>query len=332
MDAIKTGLLNGFDCSHYNPTVDFELAKSRGMRFAYIKAADGKYETNYWRLNWGKSQFILPRGAYVWLHNRNIYPIADQVGKWLELLTPDPGELPIAIDFEETAKGNPTADDLYNAMLQWEAGTGRTGLIYTRANFWQDHGMDDAFFGRWGLWVAQYKISQPDIPAPWNRHTFWQWSQEGDGQVYGYGSDSKEMDMDVFNGSEADFANYLGGVVTPPTGVIMRYDITPKSSKVNLRADHSTASADVGDLLVGQHAQGDELWSAAGEQWLHALEVNGAAKDCWIAVIYGGSTLCTLVDTAPPPAGNIAVGVSVDGASVFSASYPAGSQIAISVS
>lgn len=86
----------------------------------------------------------------------------------------------------------------------------------------------------------------------------------------------------------------------------MRYKVTPTGSYVNLRADHTTGSADVGDLAAGQYAFGNEVWGdGIQELWLHALEVNGIAKDCWIAVKNQGTAFSTLTDlgpiTPPPP-------------------------------
>ena len=81
-----------------------------------------------------------------------------------------------------------------------------------------------------------------------------------------------------------------------------KYQVVPKTVTVNLRADHSTTSADVGDLVPGQKAFGNELWAdGTQEKWLHALEVNGVAKDCWIAVIHAGSDITTLTDVPVTP-------------------------------
>lgn len=42
--------------------------------------------------------------------------------------------------------------------------------------------------GAWHLWLAEYGVGQPQVPAPWTSWTFWQKSDDG-------------LDLDVFNGS-----------------------------------------------------------------------------------------------------------------------------------
>lgn len=86
----------------------------------------------------------------------------------------------------------------------------------------------------------------------------------------------------------------------------MKYKIVgsnPNSSYTNIRADHSTASPDIGDFLNGHVAEGDVLWENADktQKWLNILTVDGAPKVGWVAVIYNGQTLCTLTENAPPP-------------------------------
>lgn len=84
------------------------------------------------------------------------------------------------------------------------------------------------------------------------------------------------------------------------------YKITPVGSLVNIRADHSASSADVGDLLGGHIAEGNVLFEtglgATYQKWLNIQTLDGVAKSGWCAVIYNGSTLCTLTEnTVPPP-------------------------------
>jgi len=105
-----------------------------------------------------------------------------------------------------------------------------------------------------------------------------------------------------------------------------KYRITPVGSLVNIRADHSASSADIGDLLGGHSAEGDTIYEvgtgASYQKWLNIKTLDGAAKEGWCAVIYNGSTLCTLIENAaPPPAGDpVTVEVFVNGASVYK--YP----------
>lgn len=78
------------------------------------------------------------------------------------------------------------------------------------------------------------------------------------------------------------------------------YEVTPTAGKtyINVRADHSASAQDIGDLLAGQIAKGDELWlSGTTEKWLKVHTVNGVALDGWIAVISNGKVFTDLTET-----------------------------------
>ena len=81
------------------------------------------------------------------------------------------------------------------------------------------------------------------------------------------------------------------------------YQATPVTGKdyINIRADHSVSSADLGDLKAGQVAKGSELWvSGTTEKWLKITEVNGTPKSGWIAIVSGGFAYCVLTEIQPP--------------------------------
>ncbi len=93
----------------------------------------------------------------------------------------------------------------------------------------------------------------------------------------------------------------------------------PDASLLNFRADHSTASADVGDLLNGQEAQGDETWPGPnGEIWLLAITARGLALPvpAWVAVFWNGKSRGTLTENpiTPPTGGRVVTVSIVDGA------------------
>ena len=87
----------------------------------------------------------------------------------------------------------------------------------------------------------------------------------------------------------------------------MKYKITPKSTSVNIRVEHSTTSTDIGDLLPGHYAEGDTLWTSGTigssnyQLWLNIQTMDGAAKAGWCAVWYQGVELCTLTENVTPP-------------------------------
>jgi lysozyme len=63
---------------------------------------------------------------------------------------------------------------------------GHRVLVYTDVSFAEAGGC--AGMGAWFLWVAEYGVSAPRVPAPWTAWTFWQRSDDG-------------LDLDVFTGT-----------------------------------------------------------------------------------------------------------------------------------
>lgn len=161
------------------------------------------------------------------------------------------------------------------------------------------------YIARLPLWSAQYNnfITEPDLYGSFTTWEFWQ--------------KSEGPDINVYNGTDEEFVAKYGGVVPPPpqeNQMDVKADI-----KVNIRADHSTSSADVGDLNVGASAVVSELWETGVtkgtdyEQWARI-------PTGWVAVWYRGSgvggKLCTLTGTLtppPPPAGLPVLHISADG-------------------
>ena len=66
-------------------------------------------------------------------------------------------------------------------------------LVYTSPGF-ADTGAC-AGLSYWGLWVADYGVTSPAVPAPWSGWIFW---QDGDDPI----------DTDVYNGDEAHLTSF----------------------------------------------------------------------------------------------------------------------------
>ena len=54
-----------------------------------------------------------------------------------------------------------------------------TPVIYTTASWWDTCTGDSTAFGNYPLWVADYEVSAPAIPAGWGNYTFWQYADSG---------------------------------------------------------------------------------------------------------------------------------------------------------
>ncbi len=102
--------------------------------------------------------------------------------------------LPLVLDIEpdpyiNTEKNSNQCYGLSQAaMVQWigaflaeaQQDTGKTPIIYTTAGWWDACTGDSTAFGGYPLWIAEYDVSSPALPAGWNSYTFWQYTSNGD--------------------------------------------------------------------------------------------------------------------------------------------------------
>lgn len=206
--------VKGMDVSHYDGTIDWSVAHGSGIDFAFVKATEGTtFVDPTFATNWaGMKKAGVVRGAYHFFHS-NVNPVAqaDFVTKTVGAL--EPGDLPIVIDLEVT-DGNPESTVISTATAFLAAvtkATGVTAMIYTSPAFLSDF---SSFTGN-PLWVANWGVMCPDVPAPWSTWTFWQNSATG--TVSGV-SGASAVDLDYFNGTLAALGALGVGGGTPDAG------------------------------------------------------------------------------------------------------------------
>ena len=204
----------GIDVSYHNGTINWTAVRNGGVRYAFVRLSDGNtFNDPKFATNWaGAKQAGVIRGVYQFF--RPAENVTSQADKMINAIgTYHPGDLPPVIDVEATGGLSPSqvaarvrtwVDRVRNAL-------GVTPIIYTGKYFWRDEvGGPSSFLGN-PLWIAQYTSLCPDIPSPWQRWTFWQYSETG--SVAGV---SGKVDVNRFNGSVADLIAFAGGSTTPP--------------------------------------------------------------------------------------------------------------------
>lgn len=216
----------GPDVSFYqdNPEtarqIDFNLMRNNGARFVIIRAGQNIWVDPDFAFNWSYAKAAgLPRGSY-WLYDSRIEP-RRQAELYINQLGRDLGELPLFADFEESYGG------VYRGWQNWklflerlkQLAPGKKIGIYTAYYYWRDNAppvgsADLGYFHQYPLWVANYGVVVPLVPAPWTNYIFHQFTNKGDGLFYG--AESLEIDLNKFNGTEEDFRNYLENVELPP--------------------------------------------------------------------------------------------------------------------
>lgn len=257
--------------------------------FVFIKASQSTWRDNDFATFWNNSQGVLPRGAYHYF-TWDASP-RDQAAAFARYVgdTLDAGELPMVVDYE-CWNGVPertiAASRLWEFTAHLKALTGRYPIIYTSPGYWLANGSTDASFLVCDLWIAHYYVTAPQIPLPWLRWHFWQYSAKGDG--FAHGVESASIDLDWFNGTQAELEEYITGQDPEPEDVL--FVVTSLVQDQRVRADHRTTAPEVGRLTRGADYAVVDFWapSTGAECWVKLAYPSG-----WAAVVHGGRMYLT---------------------------------------
>ena len=221
----------GIDVSHWQDDkstaqkIDFEKAVQKGVKFVFIKVSErGKIDEDF-EYNWQAAKEAgLLRGGYHYLR----WDLSGllQARIFSDILLDDPGELPPVADFEAPRLGSryPSNALLLQFLEEVETKLNRRPILYTSPGYWSIHGRDkitrqfDVKWTYYTLWVAHYVnpyragVSKPKEMEPWassgKEWTFWQYTATANGPAYG--AESKGIDLNWFNGSEAELYKFAG--------------------------------------------------------------------------------------------------------------------------
>jgi GH25 family lysozyme M1 (1,4-beta-N-acetylmuramidase) len=252
----------------------------------------------------------IPRGSY-WFYDSRADP-KKQAALWLAQLGVDRGEMMHFADFEDNYGGVYRYWQNYKDFLDEVkrlAPDLRLG-IYTAFYFWRErlNGAPPSafeYFKQYPLWIANYDVIAPLVPQPWKEWKFWQYTEKGDGKLYGVASAS--IDLNRYNGTIEQFTAEFGGV-TPPEESNHMYEVTPIfTDGMNIRPQSNVNNSPIGKLAYDKTGKGDELWTAPadgtnvkkGDQWLKITE--GGSAQGWVAITHMGKQYCTLKEVAPSP-------------------------------
>ncbi|MCX5748559.1 MAG: GH25 family lysozyme [Proteobacteria bacterium] len=203
----------GIDVSKWQGDVNWSKVKTSGVAFAFLRVSDGATARDAkFDRNWAgtKANGII-RGAYQFFRpSQNVTAQADLMIAALGG-TYTPGDLPPVIDVEDDG-GLSTATVAARTRVWVDrvgAALGVTPIVYTGKYFWRDEVGSPASFGGNPLWIAQYTSLCPDLPAPWAKWTFWQYTDKG--SISGV---SGNVDTNRFNGTLAELQALAMGTPT----------------------------------------------------------------------------------------------------------------------
>jgi GH25 family lysozyme M1 (1,4-beta-N-acetylmuramidase) len=209
-------VLHGIDVSYHQGHIDWDTVKQQDVHYAIVRVSDGLgFHDSLFSENWNAVKAAgLPRGVYQFFRS-NVDPIAEAdllINKVGQL---EPGDLPPVIDVE--SDDGESASTIVNHVNQWidhvQSALGVRPIVYTGPFFWRDNvgGADETASP---LWIADYTYKTcPRIPPHWTQWLFDQYDDKG----VVSGINDNQVDMDRFNGSEADLAAIeVGGTPPPP--------------------------------------------------------------------------------------------------------------------
>jgi hypothetical protein len=189
-------------------------------------------------------------------------PADSQIERFFDVLDSQSSDLPLVLDVElsrEMSREGITACIGECADLV-EQKDGRKPIIYTARWFWDTNVLDSSDWSEYDLWVANYGVDRPTLPAGWDQWTVWQYSDHG--RVPGIGT---ATDLNWFNGSYDDLLGYAsvapGGDEIPLAGLQARVTV----ESLTVRSGPGMNYGDVGDLREGDVVNvvslaGEDIW------------------------------------------------------------------------
>lgn len=273
----------GCDVSHWQGKINFERMLEAGASFVFLKASQATWTDRCFVENYRTAkQAGLLVGMYHYLDWS--VPSGQQARYFAGLVADYPPDIEPVIDYEErrNAPNRLAAVSALNAFIQTvEDLIGQLCVIYTSPGYWREYGDTYDGWRKYPLWIAHYGVTRPTVPAPWEDWLFWQYTDKGDGALYGV--ESKQIDLNWFNGTVEQLQQrYQSNSVAlpPPMNSVRLRVVVPV---LNIRQGPSTSSARIGDLRQGTQVIVESIKvENARRVWIkHSVG--------WSALVYDGS-------------------------------------------
>ena len=202
--------IKGVDVSNYQGQIDWQTLAEENISFAFIKATEGStFVDKRFACNFKEAQNTgLAVGAYHFFSYDS--EGITQAKNFIDHVEPFEGMLPPVIDLEfygDKEIHPPTreyVDSQLKAMLQaLEDHYGQKPIIYATEKSYELYLSDD--YDSYDIWIRNV-ITRPELSD--NRTwTFWQYTNRE--KLSGYYGDEQYIDMNVFNGNDQEFTQYI---------------------------------------------------------------------------------------------------------------------------
>jgi lysozyme len=194
-------LLHLRDVSNWQGPVDWRLERRNGLAAVYVKVSEGQVYVDLTaarrirNASWAR----IPVGGYHFC-TPGVGSGESQADRLLALAPLRPGQLRPCLDCEANPlhlnEGQLAAWYL-GAVTRVHRRTGYWPVIYGSPSYlrgWTVYHPE--VFGRCPLWLAEYGVQRPSVPAPWSHWSAWQWtSAHTDPAIKGRVDDSFVADL-----------------------------------------------------------------------------------------------------------------------------------------
>ena len=220
------------DISHWTGIVNMDVMATK-TDAVIIKCLDGTVQSRYFVENYTAAKAKgIQVSAYQWLYPGNKVSVRKQAETLTGLLNQYPVDFGPFIDFEWTTYGgqpaNPNASDLYGMLEYFNELNGWYPGIYTAKGYWDRYGNKETYWRDKILWIANYDVLSPAIPAPWTTWILWQYTPSGPAEEYGVDPEfQKGIDLNRFNGTREEYLDFINkdkGPGNPPDQTIPLFD------------------------------------------------------------------------------------------------------------
>jgi len=196
------------DTSFYDGEVDWARVRQLCNQ-VIIRAGQGSWPDSMFQRNWAGAKLVgLKRSSYWYYDSRT--PPKSQAERWVSYLGDDTGDM-LFLDLEESYGGD------YSGWRYWVEFLERLKElvpndigIYTAPYYWKDNTPNDEdllYFAQYPLWIANYQVNNPTVPAPWRTWQYWQYTDKGDNSYYGVQNSSVDLNYSKDGGVEYFYDN-----------------------------------------------------------------------------------------------------------------------------
>ena len=203
--------------------IDFHAMRGQSEA-VIIRAGQNTWQDIAFDVSWEAAKEAgIQRGSY-WFYDSRANP-KRQAEAWVQVLGNDTGELELWMDYEDVYGGQygsleslyDFAERLRNLLPHKQLG------VYTGYYYWMERiSPAESYFSQYPLWIAAYQVNKPRIPSTWQDWFMWQYTDKGQGDLYGV--KSANIDLNYRRGELVKSprniltADYGGKVVTYEQG------------------------------------------------------------------------------------------------------------------